>query len=104
MMGKPKADCNPDAVAKGARGKFVSVMRSLIHSGWPLAQIRPGSPTPKTKVRCRLASSNSVGFCAEVRHEASHVSTFASRSRTQDCPNSQPKLSQIALNNIGAAA
>src|ERR1043165_10314987 len=44
-IGKPKPARNPELSASGARGKLKSFFKFEIHTGWPVCQMRPGSPT-----------------------------------------------------------
>src|SRR5205814_1869722 len=57
-IGNPNAPCSPSRPAISARGKFVSATTSRIQAGSPVAQTRPGRPTPVAKVRRRLRASN----------------------------------------------
>ena len=61
-IGNPNAACRPSRAATCARGKLVSCTTSGIQAGSPLAQTRPGSPTPRANVEARLMASNS-GKC-----------------------------------------
>ena len=89
--GKPNAARSPSRAAISARGKFTSSSTSGIHAGAPLAQTRPGRPTPGAKLHVRLASSNALKLSDGRDHVPTQRKTRARWSTFQNAPYSQPR-------------
>ena len=102
--GKPSAPCSPSRAAACALGKLGSLTTSGIQADWPLAQTRPGSPTPRANVVCRLRATNSSGRDDGECHRAPQRSTSACGSTRHRAPSDQPRLSQIARRSAGTAS
>src|SRR5881296_3579905 len=94
-IGNANPACKPTWAANGARGKFGSFVTSVIQAGFPLAQTRPGSPTPGRKVVSLVTAVNSVALNVRACHKSKQDSTLAFRSTVQIAPTSHPRLSQI---------
>ena len=101
-IGKPKAPCRPSRAAARARGKLASLTTSGIQAGWPLAQTRPGSPTPGANVVCRHQGHE---FLHRGRRGVPQVAAAQHVGLRVDPPHGahfdQPRLSQIASQDLG---
>ena len=102
--GNPNAAWRPSRAAIAARGKFVSWTTSGIQAGSPVAQTRPGRPTPRANVRRRLVASNSGNASSGEVQILAQRRASASRSIVQSAPCSQPSVSQMASRIFGAAS
>ena len=95
-IGKQNAAASPQRTAIGARGKFGSAPTSTIQAGSPLAQTRPGSPSPGASDRLRVTAPN----CPGAFHVSMQRSSPAPVS-VQTAPASHPSDSPIAASSSG---
>src|SRR5262245_66626686 len=103
LIGKPMLVCKPSFVATGALKKLLSLVTSVTHSGLPLLQTRPGRPTPRENLLCRVSASNADTLTEGRDQKSMHVSCSADRSTFQIAPRSQSEVSHIAWMILGAA-
>src|SRR6267142_394977 len=104
LIGKPMPVCKPSLVAAGARGKLPSLLTSVIHSGRPLLQTRPGSPTPGENLLCRVRASNSDTLMAGRDQKSMQVSWLEDRSTFHIEPSSHSAVSHMTWIILGAAS
>src|ERR1700752_2601673 len=93
VIGKANALCRPSFTATVFRGKLVSFVTSAIQTGLPLAQTRPGNPTPGENGACRLNVSNPVILGGDVFQTSTQRSTLDCVSTLQNTPISQSRAS-----------
>ena len=101
--GKQNAPCSPTFRAAGRRGKFGSSCTSGIHADCPLAQTRPGRPTPDANVMPWLMAEKSANCTAGACQMSPQRRTPFSRSMVQSPDQCQPRLSQMAFKMAGMA-
>ena len=103
-IGKPNPERKPSLLAIWIRGKLSRSGTSVAHLDWPVAQMRPGRPSPLWNVSSRVAFSKAGNSCPGKCQRSTQCSTCASSSSRQKAPNSQPSPSQIERRINGDAA
>src|SRR5215467_15896211 len=92
LTGKPMPVCNPSFVATGAREKLMSLVTSVTHSGLPLLQTRPGTPTPRENLLWRVSASNADTLTEGRDQKSIQVSWSEDRSTFQITPRSHSEV------------
>src|SRR5881275_1991615 len=103
-IGNANAPRRPSAAAIGARGRLLSLLRSEIHSGLRLVQIRTVKPTPGANVRREDVVLNPTNLPGWHSKTVRQRRTPAFGSGVQNAPTSHARVSHTVCRILGTAS